>query len=201
MRGMAKRQREVVIGCVMGDAYVQATGKRNARLRLEQGEKQKAYLQWKYEVLRNFMQAPPVFLKRTNPQWPREYGYYRCQTHASPHFGKLRRWFYRDGRKIVPDNIVTLLKAPQSLAVWYMDDGSLSHRDMMAEIYLSKYTKAELLNLLGALRANFALMPRVKIKKAKYPCLSFDVEQTQRLIQIVQPHIIPSMQYKITSTP
>lgn len=201
MNGLGKKQREVLIGLVLGDGYLQATGRRNARLRLEQGAKQKAYLEWKYAVLRNFMQALPTRLQRTNPVWHRTYIYYRCQTHATPYLGKLRRLFYRDSGKMIPDNIQTLLKSPQSLAVWYMDDGNLYHRDMMAEIYLPCYAQAEVQRLVEALQINFRLYPTIKIKKSKYPTLSFDVTQTERLVEIVRPYIVPSMQYKISSTP
>src|SRR3990167_10343837 len=118
MKGLGKKQREVLIGLVLGDGFLQATGKTNARLRLEHSAKQKSYLEWKYEVLKNFMQAPPKHIERVNPVWQRTYEYYRCQTHASPYLGKLRRLFYNGNRKVIPENIQSLLKAPQSLAVW-----------------------------------------------------------------------------------
>lgn len=201
MKGLGKKQKEILIGLILGDGFLQTTGKNNARLRLEHSAKQKSYIEWKYEVLKNFMQAPPKYLKRHNPVWQRTYFYYRCQTHATPYLGKLRRSFYDGNRKRVPLNIGSLLKSPQSLAVWYMDDGSYYHRDKMAEIYLSCYSIEEVQRLAGVLEANFGLKPKIKIKKKKYTVFSFDVLQTKRLIEIVKPHIIPSLEYKIFSAP
>ena len=201
MKGLGKKQREVLIGLVLGDGFLQATGKKNARLRLEHSAKQKSYLEWKYEVLKNFMQAPPKYIKRFNPVWQRAYEYYRCQTHATPYLGKLKRLFYDGNRKVIPENIQSLLKAPQSLAVWYMDDGNLYHRDKTAEIYLPIYQNVELQRLVATLKANFGLEPKIKIKKKKYPVFGFDVQQTKQLVEIVRPYVVPSLKYKIFPTP
>ena len=201
MKGLGKKQKEVLIGSVLGDGFLQVTGKHNARLRLEHSAKQKIYLEWKYEVLKNFMQAPPKYLERFNPVWKRTYFYYRCQTHSTPYLGKLRKLFYDGNHKIIPVNIQSLLKSPQSLAVWYMDDGNLYHRDKVVEIYLPTYQDEDVQRLAKALEVNFSLKPKIKIKKKKYPIFSFDVLQTKRLVEIVKPHIIPSMEYKIFSAP
>lgn len=201
MKGLGKKQKEILIGSVLGDGFLQATGKKNARLRLEHSTKQKFYIEWKHEVLKNFMQAPPKRIERFNPVWQRTYVYYRCQTHATPYLGKLRRLFYDGNRKVIPGNIQSLLKAPQSLAVWYMDDGSLYLRDKMAEIYLPAYNEQDLQRLKDALNVNFDLQPKIKIKKKKYSILSFNVLQTKRLIEITRSYILPGFGYKIFPTP
>lgn len=200
MKGFTKRQREALIGFVLGDAYLQPTGKVSARLRLEHSIKQKEYIEWKHDLFENFMQGPPKLIKRFNPIWKRSYQYYRCQSSSSPLFGKSRRLFYEGGRKIIPKNIGTLLKSPFTLAVWYMDDGYYYHRDNVAYIYLSKFESGCLDCLLEALKKNFNLKPDLKLKKDKYHCLAFNREETTRLLEIVKPHIIQSLKYKIPMT-
>lgn len=200
MKGFTKRQREALIGFVLGDAYLQPTGKVSARLRLEHSIKQKEYIEWKQSLLENFMQGPPKLIKRFNPIWKRSYEYYRCQSSSSPLFGKLRRLFYEGGRKMIPKNIGTLLKSPFSLAVWYMDDGYYYHRDNVAYIYLSKLERECLDRLIEALKKNFDLNPKLKLKKGKYYCLAFGRDETAGLIEIVKPHIIHSLKYKIPKT-
>lgn len=199
---MTKRQEDIVIGIILGDGYIQPTGKRNARIRLEHSVKQKDYIYWKYGILSKMMQSKPRLLKRYNPIWKKLYSYYRCQSHSSPIFGHYRQIFYQNNKKSIPKNIGTFLKSPITLAVWYMDDGYLYHRDKSAYIYLNRYSEDELRYLLMALENNFGLIPRIlRKKKEKYPCLYFNVLQTEKLLKIVRPFIIPCFNNKILPTP
>lgn len=196
-----KRQREIIIGTILGDGYLQKTGKRNARLCLEHSEKQRDYIQWKYEELRNLMQDRPKPIQRYNPRRKRTYTYYRCQTHSMPLLGRYKRYFYDEqGRKRIPENIGRLLRAPLSLAVWYMDDGHYYPRNGVACIYMPRYSEQELQRLLIALHENFNLSPKVVYKKG-YPCLLFSRDETQRLMEIIAPHIHPSMRHKTPPNP
>lgn len=199
--GLSKIQRQFLVGAIMGDGFLQQTGRLNARLRLEHSIKQKEYIFWKYEMLKNLMQSEPKLIKRFNPIWKKTYAYYRCQSHSNPYLGKLRRLFYKDSCKIIPENIAELLSSPFSLAIWYMDDGYLYQRDKSAYIYLSRYPREEILRLKEALEKNFQLNPKITLKKQKYHCFYFDVDETKKLINIIQAHIIPSLRYKLLLTP
>jgi len=199
--GLLKRQREILIGLILGDGYLQKTGRRNARLRLEHSEKQKDYIFWKYEQFRHLMQAPPHLVERWNPIWRRTYRYWRCQTHSTPVLGRYRRRFYADGRKRIPEDIDNLLKSPLSLAVWYMDDGYYSRRDRSACIYLPSYGPDELERLCQALQRNFDLRPKVVWKKGRYLCLYFPAGETRKLFALIGEHVIPAMRYKLPPNP
>jgi hypothetical protein len=198
---LLKKQREILVGLVLGDAYLQKTGQRNARLRLEHSAKQKEYIFWKWQELQNLMQDRPKRLERFNPVFRKKYAYYRCQSHASPILGKFRRWFYVDGGKIIPENIRTLFKSSLSLAVWYMDDGYYYPRDKSAYIYIPRYPADSMHRLLDTLEANFGLKPRVYKKKKENLCLYFNVAETIKLMDLVKIHIIHSMHYKTPQTP
>lgn len=194
-----KRQMDIVIGTILGDTYVQLTGKTNARLRFEHGEKQKDYIIWKWQELENLMQDKPKKIIRYNPIFQRTYSYYRCQSHSSPVFGKLQGLFYQDKKKIIPEELGELLKSKLSLAVWFMDGGYYYHRDRTAYIYLSKFSEDELQKLLNVLKLNFNLQPKIEIKKRESINLKFSVKETEKLIQLIKADIIPSMQYKLPS--
>lgn len=194
---VTKRQMSIIIGTILGDAYIQPTGKINARLRLEHGEKQKDYIFWKWQELKNLMQDKSKKIIRYNPIYKQTYSYYRCQSHSSPVFGKLQKVFYSEQRKIIPAEIQKILKDKLSLAVWFMDDGYYYHRDKTAYIYLSKFSETELNRLLNALKINFNLQPKVEIKKRGNKNLKFSVKETEKLIQLIKADIIPSMRYKL----
>jgi AAA+ ATPase superfamily predicted ATPase len=198
--GFTKKQREAVIGMLLGDAWIQKTGKRNARLRLEHSIKQKEYIFWKYELLKNYMQSAPKLTKRYNPIWKKTYHYYRCQSLSSPEFGKLHRIFYKESRKIIPEKIKKFLSSPLTLAIWYMDDGYYYSRDKVCYIYLNKCEKDELQIIEEAFEESCKLALKFLNKKG-LPVIHFDSKEAKKLAQIVKPYIIPSMQYKLPPTP
>lgn len=201
MDTMTERERNIVIGCILGDGFLQTTGKRNARLRLEHSLKQKAYIEWKWDELRRYMQDRPTYLERFNPVWRKRYQYLRCQSHSSPQFGKLQEIFYGSAGKKIPKNIAKLLRAPLTLAVWFMDDGYYYGRDRTAYIYLSPFTAQDVRLLLDALARSFNLHPKVERKKTGALNLKFSAAETRLLIRIIAPHVVLSMRYKIGEEP
>lgn len=197
---MSKRQYDIILGTVMGDAYIQLTGKKNARLRLEHSEKQKDYLFWKWRELKNWMQDKPKKIIRYHPKWKKNYIYYRCQSHSSPVFGKLRKLFYLDNRKIIPDNFEKIFKSRLSLAVWFMDDGYYYHRDKTAYIYLSKFSEQETKKIFQVLDKHFGLKPKLEVKKSNNFDFKFPTQETKKLINLIQEEVISSMRYKLPFT-
>ena len=64
---MKKQQKAILVGTVLGDAFLQKTGKQNARIRLEHSDKQKNYLVWKASFFPEYFQGKPEELSRLNP--------------------------------------------------------------------------------------------------------------------------------------
>lgn len=198
---MYKQQQAVVIGSLLGDSFLQKTGKNNARLRLEHSLKQKEYLLWKCKILSNFFQNKPVILERKNSVFGKTYQYIRNQSYSGLELGKLHKLFYKDNVKVIPNNISKLMTDPLSIAVWFMDDGYYYQRDKIAYIYLPKYDAESITNLLDVLKNNFNLVPVLRIKKRGEYVFTFSVEQTQNLMKLIKPFIIASMQYKLSLDP
>lgn len=196
---MNKRKKAILLGMILGDAFLQKTGKKNARIRLEHSAKQKDYILWKGSQFPEFFQGKPKRITRFNPIFKKKYTYFRWQSNSSPEIGKYRQKFYRNGKKIIPQELPKLFKESLSLAVWYMDDGYFYRRDKMAYIYLSKFSQKEIEILLKTLKDNFALEAKVKKKKRGNLVLIFNTQETQRLIDLIKDFIIPSMRYKISS--
>src|SRR3989338_3202762 len=99
---MTRRQKNALIGMILGDAYLQKTGKRNARLRLEHSIRQKDYLLWKMSLFPNYFQSKVEILERFNHTWGKKYSYVRAQSASGPEFGKVQRLFYQGSKKIIP---------------------------------------------------------------------------------------------------
>ena len=197
---MTNRQKNALIGMILGDAYLQKTGKRNARIRLEHGISQKDYLTWKMSILPQYFQRKFEVIERFNQIWNKKYTYVRAQSSSSPEFGRMQRLFYKNSEKIIPSTISSIFKNPLSLAIWFMDDGYYYHRDNIAYIYIPNYDEESIKNLLFCLETNFNLFPVLK-KKKKGLVLIFSVKETRILVGIIRKFIVPPMFYKLPLDP
>ena len=113
-------QKTIIIGNILGDGYLHRLHSGSTRLQLKQAERYKEYVMWSYENLKNLCLSGPK-QRKDNFQW-------YVNTRYLQEIGDLHSLFYCNGKKYIPNNIVQLLKSPLSLAVWYMDDGSLDYR-------------------------------------------------------------------------
>src|SRR3989344_1247716 len=86
------------------------------------------------------------------------YSYARWQSNASPEIGIWRKYFYPNGKKIIPADIGKYL-SPLALAVWYMDDGYYSG-DKSSFIYLGRISQIEADTLRNAIRNNFGIQAK-----------------------------------------
>ncbi len=200
---LSKRQKTILLGTILGDGYLQKTGSKNARLRLEHSLKQQAYMYWKYSQLENLFQSKPKLLKRIHPKSKRTYEYVRLQSHSSPVLGKLRQQFYdEDGEKILPENMDAVLKSPLTIAVWYMDDGYYDKRDKSAHIYLQRLDNSELERLAKAFHRQHNIQPKWYCRTDRKGCqLNFTGIEKQKLMVLINPYLIDEMRYKTPLDP
>lgn len=190
-------QKDILIGTILGDGYLQKTGEKNARLRLEHGARQKEYLFWKVKNLQRFFQGKPKYLERVHPITKRTYQYWRHQSQSTPLLGGLRKIFYIEGRKIIPENLDTLITA-RALAVWYMDDGYYYRRDKCSYLYLGNVTRKEADYLVSIFDRKFQLKTRVLPKKKGF-ALYFPRREAIKLKSLIQDYLLEQFKYKLPS--
>jgi len=194
---LTQQQIDVLVGTILGDGFLQKTGEKNARLRLEHGDKQKTYVLWKGNIFGRLFQGAPSYLERIHPKTKETYKYCRWQSSASPSFGKWRKYFYPNGKKIIPSDLGDFLKNPITLAVWYMDDGYFNKIDRNSFVYLGRVTLAEAEILQKAISKNFGIETTIYDKKNKGFALFFGARETEKLQTLIKPFIIESLQYKL----
>ena len=184
---LTELQRSIIIGTILGDGYLRiVSGKKNALLEVNHALSQKAYVDWKYEMLQAFCKSGPKSRKSNGTRMA-----YRFNTRQHPEITKLHTTFYGEGKKSIPDNLVL---DPIMLAVWFMDDGS---RCRASDVYLNtqqfaRHDQERLRESLLALGIESSLnkdkeYSRIRIKKSSIPYL----------FESISPYIIPSMTYKI----
>ncbi|MCG2719358.1 MAG: hypothetical protein L6266_01275 [Nanoarchaeota archaeon] len=183
---LTQSEYDVLIGSILGDGYITKKGK----IQIEQGEKQKQYVEWKYEKLINAKSGN--IIKTTRKYKGKEFSSYRFWTRQF--FSSWRKTFYPYDEKIIPRAKINF--SPLLLAVWYMDDGYLRKENTIA-LSTDKFNRSELVYLTKELNIQHGL--NVSIVKSKK--LYFDTSSSIKFLNMVKPYIIPSMMYKISLTP
>lgn len=199
---LTKKQNAAIIGMILGDAYLQPTGKHNARLRLEQKADHKEYLEWKAILLPQLFQGKTTILERVHPLTKRTYRYARQQSNSSPTLGKLRKLFYPNGKKYIPENLIALLRDDIALAIWFYDDGYFYPRDKCSYLYLGRVTRKEAETASIAIQERFGINNTILDKKNKGYAIYFSREESKKIKLVVEKYPVPVMAYKIpTLTP
>lgn len=179
---LSQRQKEILIGCILGDAYISPLGK----IRIEQSTKQREYVDWKYQELHSLCY----------PAEPREIVHIlpTGKQHASAFFllrQYFRAWrsiFYVGRTKIFPRDLKI---TPLSLAVWYMDDGCWTGKKALISTESFKGHSRE--NMQRALVHQYGIETVV----GKNEKLIIRKRSHDTFYSLIAPHTIPSMRYKL----
>ena len=118
-------EREVVIGCLLGDGTLSKAGK-EYRLRIEHKAAHREYVDWKYSRLKRFCLTEPQFMRRHTSC--------RFGTVGHPELTELRQAFYKNGKKSVPEFLGEWLSS-LGLAILFMDDGRRVHNTVSLALH------------------------------------------------------------------
>lgn len=182
-------QKDFLVGTLLGDGGLN-TSFRNFRLVIQHGSGQKSYVDWKYEILRNWTLQKPKFSLCNNS--------IVFRTISHPELTEYHQLFYRNRQKVIPKSIETLLN-PFVLAVWYMDDGNIRRQNgKIYGYYLNtqSFNLAENQKLSAILNKKFDIKSYVLKNKKGYR-LYFGSQAKEKFPKLIGSYIIPSLQYKI----
>ena len=188
----------ILIGLILGDGHVTPITPRSLKsdLKVAYSDKYITYLQWLHGKLSPIGMGVISTIPSKNQ--------HAFSSLASSLMAEYRKIFYPEGRKIVPLNIAELLTEPLSLAIWYMDDGTLinqfSKSYYAARFATYSFTYEEHLLLKAALSENFGIETSIvssAMRGKKYFRLDIPTAYTSKFIEIVRPHILPCFSYKI----
>lgn len=191
-------QFDVIIGSLLGDARLEcrSIGFKHpitARFRVHHGEKQKDYVFWKYEILKDFVLKEPKESVWENPKRSLHEVSWYFHTKSLREFGMLHHLFYSDGVKILPENIFNLL-TPRAIAVWFMDDGSNNGENLTISTHSFSYDEQTC--IADFFKNRYGITPTVVKDRTKFK-LAISRHDYARFLDIVRPFVIPSMNYKI----
>ena len=187
-------QREMLVGILLGDACLETQNAgRTYRLKIEQGVAHADYVRHLYEVLRDWVLSPP------RPKQGQTRGVTTInlafQTVSHDELAEFGELFYRDRRKIVPENIGALLTA-RGLAYWYMDDGSMKSRQSKGVLFNTHaFRDGEIKRLISALEG-LGLAARERTQSDGIQ-VYVSGRSYERFVELVDPYVIEAMRYKV----
>src|SRR3990167_2258750 len=178
-------QLSVILGSVLGDAYIYPQGK----ICFEQSAGQKKYLLWKYNILKDLSYPKVARVIRFDKRYSKKNTSYRF--FLRQYFRPLRHIFYVDGQKIVPDCLLEKLNS-LVLAVWYMDDGHLEHGKYPL-FACEGFSDNDIKSLARMIFHNFGIETKVDIKRR----IRISGSSKNKFFKLVEPWVYPNLRYKL----
>lgn len=185
-------QIDFLVGIAIGDGHITNDG----RLAIRHSLKQQNYLIFKKCRLQSILN------KEINHYFYNFNNYPSVQFSVmDPIFGIIRQLLYPSGDKFISQNVLNYLSA-EAIAVWYMDDGSLSRKirdgivhgyELSISTYCSEFEADTIINYFSTYW-NVQFSKRINKNKFTIRC---GTREARKFIDIVRPFIQPELFYKI----
>lgn len=194
---LTKKQREMLIGLLLGDAHLETQNRgRTYRLKIEQSERHRAYVEHLYEVFKPWVLTPPQPKEKRSRGHVSQNWWFQTVSHGAFRF--YARQFYRDGRKCVPHLIHRWLTLC-ALAYWFMDDGSIKSKQSKGVIFNTHcYAQNEIKLLVSVLKERYGLQAKPRRQKEGYQ-IYISGKSYDSFRELVELRLINEMRYKLPS--
>ena len=187
---LTKKQRAILIGSLLGDANLNKRGK-DFRVLFKHSINQLPFLNWKRKQFNSITgMKVNIFEQKVKGK---EYGFGQFVTLSHRSFTELRKVFYKGSKKIVPLNILEILKEPLSLAVWIMDDGARDNSGMTIQTH--SFSKMGVKRLIKTILINFGICSNIRTNKKK-SIIYIPKSQIRILKETVKDYILSEYKYK-----
>ena len=192
---LTERQKEIVVGTLLGDGYLEHDGFKASRLQIKQSERKKDYVFWLYNEFQNLVKTPPK-QRKDNGQW-----YFSTRSLVELDF--FRNLFYGSGSKSVPATIKKLPVSSLSLAVWFMDDGTLDYRvksHYSFSFSTDSFSQSDVRLLQEVLYEKFKIKTSIQTPSCrgkKYIKLYVGKDGRDIFLSTIHPYILSCFDYKL----
>lgn len=193
------RQKDIAFGTLLGDGYLRPTNgnseKPSYSLALCHGEKQLDYLKWKFNEFENFVTTKEFLINRRS--FKGNAPTYSFSTISHPFLNEAHRICYsNNGKKDITSEWLEYL-SPLSLAVWYLDDGSLNKRYHTIVLCTNSFSKNGQLLAINYLKNRFNLEAKLEARRNNQTVIRINASQSRKFMNIVSPFVPSCMYYKL----
>lgn len=201
---LSKKVESIILGSLLGDGSLTISDKyRNARFSFRHSHVQKEYFQWKANELKEITSDRSQWIQGTEEK-PDGWGTvkFRFQSAALPSLTELYRFTHKgtSGPKVRIMRSWLNKLSPLSLAVWWLDDGSLVSDSRQGVLCTDSFSYEEVEILQKYLEIVWNVKTSIgKVGNTEYYRLWIrSTEELKKFLSIIIPHIfIESMLYKI----
>lgn len=192
---ISKTQKEIIIGNILGDGCLEFNGFRGTRLQIKQSLRYKEYVFWLYDQLKDLCNSSPK-QRKDNDQW-----YF--STKYLSELTVLHRIFYPSGKKVIPKDISKLLISPLTLAIWYMDDGSLYWRPKEHNgfrLCTNCFSVKDVHQLKNVLYDNFSIestVQKTSCRGKSYPRIYVGVAGRNKFLKVIKSYMLKCFSHKL----
>ncbi len=192
---LSQTQREIIIGLLLGDGHLETQNNgQTYRLKIEHSVKQKVYTDWLYMIFSEWCNQPPK--ARIKKSFNKDIVSYGFTTYSSSALRFYGQQFYLGKKKVIP-KIIKKLLSPQSLAIWFMDDGSWkSDHHKTYIIHALGYKKPELALIKKTLKEKFGININIHKQYDKWRIYIMS-DSSEKFKMLIKSYVIPEMFYKL----
>lgn len=193
---LSKSVKGILVGAMLGDSWIQEISDNRYIFNIQHCEKQKEYAYYKSKILLKGLFRGKAHEYPYNPlkdKFFRTTAYHYCSISHS-YFKYLYLSMYRDGEKIVPEEVLKDLTL-FGVAIWFGDDGSASIREktyyFSTQSFSLKYLKILRRWIFNNLKVNSTIMKNKVLRISRNSVYSFE--------RLMSPFIItlPGVSYKM----
>lgn len=193
---LTEQQEQLILGGILGDAAIRMGNNKshNARVTFVHGIKQYEYCMWKHEQLKNIVKTEPK-VKINQGHGDKIVTF---NTISLPCLTEIHNSTKRDGITTITEEFLEKITSPLALAIWVLDDGTLTRRDSY-RISLGDRTKFEvdLLQMWMELKWDISTTTH----QYKEWIMNLSKQESSKLRELIAPHIeVDQMKYKILFT-
>lgn len=195
---LSKKQQEYIYRKILGDGCIKAdkgSPNKNAYLSISHTISQIAYVEFQNSVMKDFIKREMYYYEKR----PNRQDMCGFRTISHPLFTDLYKKFYPNRVKTISNQWLNRL-TPFSLAIWYMDDGSIAQGNHVMRISTESFSYQEHLLIQKYFAKKWDISADIKPspKKGKF-LLSFRAKERDKFFKLIEAYIIPGMRYKLYS--
>lgn len=205
LNSLSKIQFESSVGLILGDASIQTQNNgKTFRLKFEWSDKNKAYIDFVYNLFDEWLISPPHKKVRLSPNKNivTNWGF---QTISHSAFNPLAELFLsselKKNKKSIPENLVINHLTGRGLAHWFMDDGgkldyNKDSKNKSIVLNTHSFCEKEVELLAKELNLKFQFITETRFNKNK-KIIVIKSESYKLFREIINPYIIPEMISKL----